>query len=915
MNISSDEHTNETSGINAPHPLGRRDEGESVEHLGDNENISSNTPGVKKPSRTEIAQVTIPLKLRGFRNWVLWRYKLDERGRWTKVPYHAKYSSRNARSNDSTTWSTYDVALSGYQNTSDIDGIGFVTSENNHIVGIDLDHCIEDTGEIEPWAQEIVDLLNSYAEISPSGHGLRIFVIGKIPGTRRRNGNIEAYDENHYLTVTGHHLPNTPTDIQDRQEQLNFFAEKYLAEDKKPEQVNTPGQPCLADDEVLEKAKNDKKFQKLFKGDWSDYPSQSEGDLAFADKTAFYTRKNPDQMDRLFRRSELMRPKWDEMHGNKTYGQMTIEKACLKCNETYKRSANPAELGDGEDGRKSQADILIKLAVENVQDFFVDQYRDPYARFKVGDHFEVWPIRDRGFKEWLSGLFYNYTGKGCNDEAMKTALSTCSAKARFDGGGEHELHVRVTEYEGALWYDLGDADWRSIRITADGWEIIRDTPILFRRLLNTGTQAEPVHGGNLDDIFHLVNIEDYNTQVLFKAWVLAAFIPNIPHPAVVIYGPQGSAKTSAFRAIKAILDPGKKLTDTVPGGLSDLVKRLYNQWFSGFDNLSTLPLWASDCFCRAITGDGYSERKLYTNNEEVILTFRRVIALNGINVVATRPDLLDRSILIGLERIEESCRLSEAEVDERMRQLLPGILGGALDLLVRVLKVREDVAQPIKALPRMADFALIGCALTDVIGLGSESFLEIYCENLEAQHQEVIENSPVAMALIKFMEDKTEWFGPPGDLLGELKTIGENDLGISEKSAVWPGAPNALTKKMNILKTNLAAIGISVEPIRKTIGRYLKVQKLPSLPSLSSQAASGADLRDDGKEKHTVITVRGTVIGSKPRDNTVITTPNRHDSVIPNHQESLFNDGYDGNEGRSPTPGGDVDEEDDYVNF
>jgi hypothetical protein len=847
-----------------------------------------------KPPRVEVLPNAIPPELKRRKAWLLWRYAFDEkRGKWTKIPYHAKYTARKAKSNDPTTWSTFDAAYTGYEKNQDIDGIGFVPSPNEDIGGVDLDDCIDDTGNISPWAMEIVTLLNSYTEVSPSGHGLRIFLRGNLTGDRKRKGNIEAYDKKQYLTVTGHHVPSSPGGIEERQAQLESFEKKYLSDDKPPdEEIPKSGKSTLTDDEILEKARtanNGEKFSRLWDGDITGYDSKSEARSALLWLLAFWTIRDPEAMDRLFRKSGLYDSKWDERRGQDSLGHHEIMKAIEKQKVTYTSSQDDEGHDEGKK-KESQVDILMRLAEQHVQDWFTDQYREAHARFKVGDHFEIWPILGRDFRDWLGGLYYSATGKGCGPDAMRTALATCSAKARFGGSGEHELHVRVAAHDNALWYDLADAGWRSVRITSDEWKIISDTPILFRRLRNTGPQVEPVRGGDIDDVFKLINLKDARARILFKAWLLAAVMPNIPHPAMLFYGPQGSAKTSAFRTVKAILDPGTKKTDTAPRVPSDLVKLLHNQWFSGFDNLSTLPAWVSDCFCRAVTGDGYSERLLYTNNDELVLTFRRVIAMNGINIVATRPDLLDRSILIGLERIDDSERLSEAEVEDRMRQLIPGILGGVLDMIVKILGVRLEIEKRVISLPRMADFALFGCALAEVMGIGAESFLDIYRENMGVQHQEVIDNNPIATSLIKFMEGRDEWIGSPGDLLSSLKTIGEQDFGIEQKSQMWPKASHALVRKINVLKTTLAAVGLIIEQKHTESSRLLRVAR-NSVRSVSTvSTASGQGLQHDATSDHTVSTV----------SNSVRINKYCQDSVSPKYNKSLKNDATDDNDAFIP---------------
>jgi len=191
---------------------------------------------------------------------------------------------------------------------------------------------------------DIIHKMNSYSEFSPSGEGIRIFVKGTLPDgvTGRKKGNIEIYQAVRYLTVTGHASKNMPQTIEARQEAINEFY-KQIFEAPKPEQPKpnrNNGQHLeLEDNVLLEKAlsaKNGDKIKRLYDGDCSEYPSQSEADLALCSLLAFWT-KDSTQLDRLYRASNLYREKWDEKHyeDGETYGQKTISKALAGSTEHF----------------------------------------------------------------------------------------------------------------------------------------------------------------------------------------------------------------------------------------------------------------------------------------------------------------------------------------------------------------------------------------------------------------------------------------------------------------------------------------------------------------------------------------------------------------------------------------------------
>jgi len=165
---------------------------------------------------------------------------------------------------------------------------------------------------------------------------LRIFTKAKITADGRRSGKYEVYTDGRYLTVTGLRLEKSPLTIEYRQDEINAFHREYIAK-QKPSREQSQGLVSvdLDDDELLSKArkaKNKAIFEKLFSGDWAGYPSQSEADQALCNMLAFWTGKNPDQMERIFRQSGLYREKCDK---HPTYLERTINKAIEDCATVY----------------------------------------------------------------------------------------------------------------------------------------------------------------------------------------------------------------------------------------------------------------------------------------------------------------------------------------------------------------------------------------------------------------------------------------------------------------------------------------------------------------------------------------------------------------------------------------------------
>jgi hypothetical protein len=287
----------------------------------------------------------IPAELRAISQWLNWKWeqrtdRTTGELKWTKPPYQP--NGQHAESDNPETWTTFEQAVAAFEK-GNFSGIGFVLTKDDGIAGVDLDHCRDpETGVIQSWAMRIVQALNSYTEISPSGTGLRIFLRAKLPPKDRKIGNFECYESGRYLTVTGNHLEGTPTTIEHRQLEMESVHAEMFAERNKPRgngKVSShTALPNLDDQELLDKvfsARNGKAVWRLFHGDISGYNSHSEADLALCSYLGFYTWPDHQKLDRIFRSSDLYRPKWDDRRGGSTYGQITISKALEGGREYY----------------------------------------------------------------------------------------------------------------------------------------------------------------------------------------------------------------------------------------------------------------------------------------------------------------------------------------------------------------------------------------------------------------------------------------------------------------------------------------------------------------------------------------------------------------------------------------------------
>ena len=307
-------------------------------------------------------QRQLPAELLSLPQWIAWWSVIGEgrrvqlrNGAWTDVlkpqakPHKLPIDPRTGGLASSTrprSWSTAEAARTALVKWS-LTGIGFVFSDSDAYSGVDLDNCRDpNTGEITDWAWEIIRSLSSYTEVSPSGTGVHMIVIGSLPAGQgnqavHHGGKVEMYSRERYFTFTGEHLEGTPTEIFDRQSELLLLHDKVFANRNSKHSSPHPApssRPLSRDDDLIaraRRAKNGSKFERLWNGKWEgEYPSQSEADLALCCLLAFWTGKDRSRMDALFRRCGMMRDKWLR----EKYREDTMEKAITMTGCTWDRT-------------------------------------------------------------------------------------------------------------------------------------------------------------------------------------------------------------------------------------------------------------------------------------------------------------------------------------------------------------------------------------------------------------------------------------------------------------------------------------------------------------------------------------------------------------------------------------------------
>ena len=327
----------------------------------------------------------IPKGMRKRRQWVAFKVWMGEDGKLKKMPINP-HNGTAASVSDPESWGTLGEVMAARKQYG-CQAIGFALTKDDPYFFVDLDKCVDlETSEVAPWAMEIVHDLNTYTERSVSGTGLHAVGEGTAPEGGKKKGQVEIYDRERFVIMTGNLMPGTPTEPMPRQKELEELHAKVFGEPKpvQPAMVPPTSGLDLSEEEIIQragKAKNGAKFLALWSGDMTGFGSHSEADGALCCILAFWTNNDPVKMDMLFRKSGLMRDKWDEKHSSsgKTYGQMTIENAInFILNNSISPQPDGKELIDGFLKRTKEdpkAAIREALANESVMNAMADLSR------------------------------------------------------------------------------------------------------------------------------------------------------------------------------------------------------------------------------------------------------------------------------------------------------------------------------------------------------------------------------------------------------------------------------------------------------------------------------------------------------------------------------------------------------------
>jgi len=480
--------------------------------------------------------------------------------------------------------------------------------------------------------------------------------------------------------------------------------------------------------------------------------------------------------------------------------------------------------------KKSASTRLVELA-EQIYRLGVSTQEQPFAVPRNGPRL-VRMLRGgkSSMRAQLARKYYTATGKAAPAQALADAMLVLEGRA---ADCEPEtLHLRVAETTDATYLDLADATGRAVRITAGGWEIVNDPPVLFRRQL-TAPLPTPTRSGSIDQLWHLLNVAPED-RPLILAWLLCVLAEGMPHPILGLWGEQGTGKTSAAKML-TLLDPTGAGVQKAPRDAEAWITTASGSWIVALDNISALPEWLSDSLCRAVTGAGDVRRQLYSDADLVIFAVKRCLILTGIDLGAVRGDFADRLLPVTLHRIDDDARLEDDALSEAWEQSYPAILGAVLDLAASLKQLLPSVELARK--PRMADYARRLAAVDQL--LGTEG-LAHYLKRIGGLATEALTDDPFLIAMGEHLQVGETFTGTAADLLTRVTP----DVERWRAPKGWPATARAVTQQLRRQAPNMRRAGWTVNELPAGHSNLVHWQIRPPCREAGNRASQDSQSRN-----------------------------------------------------------------------
>jgi len=459
-----------------------------------------------------------------------------------------------------------------------------------------------------------------------------------------------------------------------------------------------------------------------------------------------------------------------------------------------------------EEEHDREAAEVIVTDVRETCEVWCDPHGEVWADVEIRGRQETVGIRSRSFVRWLRSTLRERGYPPQKKAAINLAIDELDSWGAMSGA-RCTQHLRVAHHDGRVYIDLADEQGRVVEVARSGWDVLeQEAPVRFGRGPTTMPLPVPLRGGSVDELRPLVNATDDDHWMLMVGFLVGCFGRG-PFPLLCLQGEGGRGKSTTMETLRTMVDPDRICRASRPNSVRDLMVAGQKRWVLSYDNLSGLSAAMSDAFCVLATGGASSERKYYTNSDEVVHERMAPAMCSGIDDIATRGDLVRRSITLDLPKLTNV--VPEAVLWECIREAAPRVLGVLLDAV-------QCALQDIDATPRsssvvsMADHVAWVEAAASALGWHPGAYSAAYLAMQQGLHEREVERDPVASAIQQYVIREGELGGTTSkimDLLADDRFVSKGVRG----SKAWPKEPRGFSEAIRRIAPALRAVGIEVE--------------------------------------------------------------------------------------------------------
>ena len=462
------------------------------------------------------------------------------------------------------------------------------------------------------------------------------------------------------------------------------------------------------------------------------------------------------------------------------------------------------------DSSRSVVDELVDMIV-NAGDLFTSEDGEAFLDVEKNSSRETYALQSSDIKEWVAYSYYRDNGRSPKSLQIADAVNTAMGIAKHEGEVHPVKRRSAIAADGSYILDICNSSWQAYRFDENGFTVVDRPEVRFSRTKNCLPLMDPEVGGTLADFTTLVNVNKQDLPLLITA-MLETLRPDTAYPAVEIRGEHGSAKSTTQKTVTSFFDPKIAGLRSRPKCVEDVFVAAQNSLIVHYNNMSHISPDLQDAFCCLSTGGAWASRTLYTNGEETIFDTKRPVFINGIGQLVTQPDLLSRLVVIECPTISVDNRISDQQFAKRLAKHGPRALYYLFSTFHRALKKLPNVN--LDSLPRLADFARLGVAVTAVMrednpelfdNSDEEPFMARYQKQLDEADEQSLEGSPAIDAMIEHLNAKG---GNIESTVGQLFDDLQNLYGY--RKYAWPKTARGFRNSLDRAMPALRAKGVKV---------------------------------------------------------------------------------------------------------